>query len=395
MLLASASVLAEPWPQLAVKAGVQEPLYLSPRGSYVLLERNSDIQIWDGKSQKILTRLRDRKRSSQIEFSPDDRHLIVSEYPQTISCYDCGQGLRKVWEYKSDWGKGKNEALSLYDVSYSPDGKYLLVVTTFGSGEEGDHRVRLLDAASGRIMWERPNWGGRRRGDITDFCFSPDSKELFRAHNGKLQRLATSSGKLIQEIELDRGARGLIATPEGVLVRLLSEDASQVVERLYSYDAFAVLRERGEEEFETHPDETLRWRRDANRLQVEKDGVVVYTGSDRSTLKYWVPEGGFIVSTGDDRDELYDAEGRKLLELDNNVVYLGRLASKRRGYDGPGEVYDLATGRKLCDFAMVFSHTLSEDGKTFAIATPKGIYLMDVPLSLKAQTAVAKSPSQI
>lgn len=392
VVLMSLFAWAEPWPQLPVKAGVQEPLILSPQGSYVLLERNTDIQIWSGNTHKILTRLRDRKGSSRIAFSPDERHLVISNYPQSISCYDCSQGVRKVWEFKTDWGRAENETLSQYDVSYSPDGRYLLVVTTFESGEEGDHKVRLLDAANGRMLWEHPHWGGRRRGNIADFCFSPDSKEIFRVHKDKLQRLMSSSGELVQEIKLDGGTRGSRATSDGLLVRLLSEDGSRFVERLYSYNDLTMLRERGGEEFEVHPDKTLRWTRDANRLQVEKGGVAVYTGSDQSKLKYWVPEGGFVVSTGTDRDELYDTEGRKLLELPGHVEYLARLASERRGYEGPGALYDLVTGRKLCNFSMLFSRTLSEDGKIFAIATPRGIFLMDVPQSLKAQTAVPKKP---
>ncbi len=121
-----------------------------------------------------------------------------------------------------------------------------------------------------------------------------------------------------------------------------------------------------------------------------KGANTVYTGSEESTLSYWVPGAGFIVTSNDKDAELFDAEGRKLTNLSKYARLDGQLALECPGYGGPSAVYDLVSGKQLAKFAFAASMALSQDGKTLAVAAKNGVYLMDVPASQKAGVAVAK-----
>lgn len=392
LLVMSVVALAEPWPQLPVKVNYENWVGISPKGTYALLDRGGDVHLWNAKKQIIITRFRDVERVLAKDFSPDGRHLAVSDYPRKLAVYDCAAGAKKVWEFRGSWdGKGDVQNPGTYDVLYSPNGKYLLAVGSGHGAQSGDSTVRIFDAVTGRVVFQQAGWGGRGLGAARNFCFTPDSKFLLRSAHDKLQKFALPSGNKVGEIRLGGDMYWMISTDSGALIGHNVENGTRFVERLYSFQDLGLLNEKTRDaDYEFQPKGQLQWRRDAGRLQVAKGANTVYTGSEESTLSYWVPGAGFIVTSNDKDAELFDAEGRKLTNLSKYARLDGQLALECPGYGGPSAVYDLVSGKQLAKFAFAASMALSQDGKTLAVAAKNGVYLMDVPASQKAGVAVAK-----
>lgn len=390
--LLSMTVWAEPWPQLPVKVSHENWLSISPKGSYVLLDRGKDVQLWDARQQKVITRFRDVERVLAKDFSPDERHLVISDYPRTLTYVDCASGGKKVWQFRGAWdGQGSVQSPGTYDVAFSPNGRYLLAVGAGHGAQGGDSTFRIFEASTGKIVFEQAGWGGRGLGSIRNFGFTPDSKFLLRSSHDKLQRFELPSGKKVAEVRLGGDMYWMATTDSGILVGHNIENGTKFVERLYSYQDLSLLREKSRDaDFESQPKGKLHWRRDAGRLQVAKGENTIYTGKEGASLHSWVPGAGFIVSSEDNDPELFDAEGRKLTTLPRYARLDGQLALHCPGYGGPSAVYDLVSGKQLAKFAFAASMVSTQDGKTLAVASQNGVYLMDIPASQKAGTAVGR-----
>lgn len=390
LLLLAITASAEPWPQLPAKIDYESYLSISPDGSYVALDSGNQIQVWDGKKLAVVHRLRDVVRPYAVTFSPDNRHLIVSDYPVKFAYYDCADGLRKVWEYHGKWnGRGDVQDPGSYGVIFSPDGKYVLAVGSAHGTQYCDSVVRIFETAGGRVVFSQGGWGGRSLGGTENFAFSPDSKMLVRSAFDKIQIYSLPSGKKLHEKRLGGEMFSMAPTEKGVIVRHSMDAGSRTVEQLFSWSDLALLDTRDDGvEFENQPDGPLHWRLDGGRLQVAKGDYSVYTGTEQERLVYWVPGGGFVVSSHDDGYSVYDIEGRKLAQMERNLQFHKALAWDGVGYGGQVALYDLITGKQLAGFAFSSGLELSENGKVLAVACPKGVYLMDVPASCKAGTAV-------
>lgn len=391
LLLLAITASAEPWPQLPAKISYECYLSISPDGSFVALDSGNQIPVWDGKKLAVVRRLRDVERPYEVRFSPDNRHLIVSDYPVKFAYYDCADGLRKVWEYRGKWdGRGDVESPGSYGVIFSPDGKYVLAVGSAHGAQPCDNVVRIFDTATGRVVFSQAGWGGRSAGSTRSFAFAPDSKTFFRSALDKVQVYSLPTGKKLHEKRLGGEMFSMVPTEKGVMVRHHMDGGTRIVEQLFSFSDLALLGTRDDGvEFEQQPDGPLHWRIDGGRLQVAKGDYSVYTGTENEKLAYWVPGGGFVVSGGEHGYSVYDVEGRKLVDLPRSLRLERALAWDGVGYGGPAAVTDLVTGKQLASFAFASSLALSQDGKVLSVACPKGVYLMDVPASRKAGTAVA------
>jgi WD40 repeat protein len=126
------------------------------------------VRLWDAATGALLHRLSHLSHVRLLAFSPDGKRLASVSMDKNARIWDAATG-QQLCAFPTP-----NEFL--YGVTFSPDGRYLLVDDVGGPHfkEVENHAVTVWDARTGQEM----GIVGRHGGDIWCLAFSPDGQRL-------------------------------------------------------------------------------------------------------------------------------------------------------------------------------------------------------------------------
>jgi WD40 repeat protein len=296
---------------------------LSADGKRLASVSGESLRLWDAATgQELAARRPPAGKFRDLALSPDGRRLVTGG--DRVRLWDVVTGAL-LWEAAA----GKAEALGPV---WSPDGRRL-------AGREADDRLRVRDAATGRVVFERPCERGRGA-----LAFRPDGRQVAASqedHTVRVWELATG-----QEVVVLRGHEAaitaLIYSPDGRRIATGSIYPEDEV-RLWDAATGAALGVG-----EGHANEV-------SGLAFSPDGRCLATGSMDQTVRLWdgatcrpratlrghtnfvndlafSPDGAHLVSASSDQTlRLWDLAAGRVV-----AVLRGHAGDVRRVKYGPG-----------------------------------------------------------
>jgi WD40 repeat protein len=170
----------------------------SPDGKLVVSGgEDGYIRLWDAASGKELYKTSRGRAgfcglswSHHLTFSPDGKSVAFA-LDTAIVIWDTEDTDEDQTSLKFGVGYQEHPYVPVHEVAYSPDGK------TLASGN-GDHTLRLWDAATGREIRKLVGHGG----PVYSVAFSPDGKVLASgSQDGALRLWDATTGKGIQTLQ--------------------------------------------------------------------------------------------------------------------------------------------------------------------------------------------------
>jgi len=384
LLFLTALAAAEPEPQCRIQGGYETYLEISDDGKRALLNRSTSLAVFDLDRKVLLRELRGFERLTGAAFSPKGHWLAVGDYPRWLGMFDCGgSAVKKIWEYKAPWsGQGSIQLAGGPAPLWSPDSRFLLTVDGSHGAQMGWPEVHLMDARRGLILKTYQGWGGRKGGGLYNFAFTLDSKNFLRVAQDKLQMYSVPQGLKVREARLP-GLWGnrLEVGPEHLEVSHNGAGGIGHQTSRYSISDFKPLGARDSHSLSAqHPEGSLRYESKGDELLVTVGDQSVFQG--KGAVKYWVPQGGFVLTQDDqEEDQLFDASGKKLASLGRFCRWKGNFAVELPGYGGPCKFYDLLTGKLLAQLSFAYDVACSKDGRRAVFAMKKGILIVDLVAS--------------
>lgn len=363
----------------------------SPDGSKILSMGDDKIRVakvWNANTGAELFTLREKDSSIySVDWSPDSKKIVTGSIDGVIRVWDAATSseLRILWNSSSDGSSTtgfptRGPAIWVYSVDWSPDGKKILAVMSYGP-------ALVLDAESGNKLLAICD-------GANSATWSPDGKKIAIVDiDQPVKILNAANGKELLALEGHSGRVNYgVWSPDGKRIVTASDDRSAKV-----WDA-----ETGFELF------TLRGHYGTFHSPVwSPDGKRIASGGFPNTIKIWDAEnGGGVLSLDGHKVSVnfaaWSPDGKKIVTqtsgmdasvYDANigkVLFFGRHAPQCNGVtlaawspDGKkivarefvseAKVVDLETGKALLtlegDTGHVTSATWSPDGKRIATGT--------------------------
>jgi len=270
--------------EIAAQQQAISGLAFSPDGTRIATADGSYIDpiqnIWPiagGSPLKLIgtnNALHPDRNISGIAFSPDGKNLISGMYEIkncSIIFWDAVSGEQtKILDdpYCKD-----HEKVLVFDVAYSPDGKYV-------AAAEGEKRAVIWDAQTGRIMHEL----SVGENFVYSVAFSPDGKFLAVGNEDMLTTIwDVSTGSKLKTLEGHTGwVQALAFSPDGKQLLTGSADSKAILWNL----------EKGTEIFTL-----VGHAAGINKVAFSPDGKLIATASDDGTTKIWDAASGSLITT--------------------------------------------------------------------------------------------------
>lgn len=187
------------------KNGAHKPRF-SPDGRYIFTAGFfEDARLWDRKAN-LLNKFRHEGEVTHVEFSPDDRHLLILSYHPLNNP---GGSLRPTAEL---WTREGNTSAVVQlgrvtSAKFSPNGDHILITDLDNSARLVDKRGNLL------TVFQHEN-------RVEGAQFSPDGNQVITTSDDKTARLWDKKGKLLA---IFRGHKTMITSA------VFSSDGRQVI----------------------------------------------------------------------------------------------------------------------------------------------------------------------
>lgn len=361
ILLLAGLALAEPKPQFPQpRVEDREPIW-SASGNLITIDSRDKLWVHDLRSRKT-TPYALKENIFQATISPDDKLLAVGTYPHHLQMYALASRER-LWEFRGPQGQTQGS----YDTYFSPDRRYVMLLSSSHGRAELDPYVRVFEARSGKPV-QKWSWA---KDHGVDVAWMPDGS-VVKADGKSLARFDLATGKK----KAQRDGR-LLYLQSGTL-RLSYQDQHGKIRGARIKDASLQL-----EVLE----ESYRPLSHAGLTRTPDDGPVRITRADGSLV--WEGEGGFVGWTQDGfaigdserKVHLYGAEGQPVgtiadvIEVQDDLP----LCWTSVGYGGPLTFYDQKTARPLEKIAWSSRPIRSPDKSKLALLTPGGVLIFTLP----------------
>jgi WD40 repeat protein len=259
-------------------------LAFSPDGTRIATADGSYINpipnIWPlagGSPLKLISAdnaLHPDRNISSIAFSPDGKDLISGMFEPkncTVIFWDAVSG-EQIKTLDDPYCKD-HEKKVIFDVAYSPDGKYV-------AAAEGEKRAVIWDLQTGEITHEL----SVGENFVYSVAFSPDGKLLAAGNEDMLTTIwDVSTGSKLKTLEGHTGwVQALAFSSDGKQLLTGSADSKAILWNL----------EKGTEIF------TLAGHAaGVNKVAFSPDGKLIATASDDGTAKIWDADSGSLITT--------------------------------------------------------------------------------------------------
>ena len=202
-----------------------------------------------------------------VSFSPDGHRLASTSADGDVIIWNADDG-RQLWKAKEQYGE-------TYSVSFSPNGRYLMVETFM----YGEYTTWIWDSTDGTLL---------QRLDVSKPCFSPDSKCIISVSNDRAVVWDIESGTALKTF--DEVVYSVCYSPDGKQVVSETPNNTFVI---WDAETGRVLRK-----FDGYNDII-------NCIVFSHDGSLVGNASRDGTIKIWSVNTGRLLQTlNDDNNDI-------------------------------------------------------------------------------------------
>lgn len=352
-------------------SGKNSPDYVlsfSGDGQYLLCHSGAKAWVYQVSPRKRIFYTNGVAESDWLRLSSTGRWLAICSPDGGLRMLECATGVQ-------EWNSRDAEFTGVLDwvpgVVFSPDDSLVLFITHTGA--------RLLECGTGT---KRHAWMWDEDSLWISSAFSADGKVVFHAGPAGVTAYSVATGKVLAKFPTEQEALMILARPRlieavfrGGVIRIKYPEMTSTV------SSFAP---------QQNPFGPLRWQRESGIVQVYHGSKLVYKGTAAEKVGSWNREGGFLISSGSPGKPLafYSDSGRR---IPGGEAALGNVIGTPCGYverDGTVTCYDLRNGRALGTLTSTAIANRSDTGGKLAVATPKGIVIVDALASVRAQKLV-------
>jgi RNA polymerase sigma factor (sigma-70 family) len=189
------------------------------------------VKVWDVKTGKLVKTFLEDGRSSGIAFAPDGKSIaaVVSKTGAMAALKDDNNEVR-IWSLTDQIETNLlgSKAAWLYEVAYSPDGKYVAAggVLFDETGEANGGEVIVWDMTTGNVLWQNKD----HKNAVRRLTFSADGKRLVTPSDDNTVRVWDAfTGKHLRTIETqDEKWYSAAFSPDGKLIVAGGSDGVKV-----------------------------------------------------------------------------------------------------------------------------------------------------------------------
>lgn len=183
---------------------------LSPDGNFLLTAENKTAYLWD-KAGHLITEFQGHKyRTHSPRFSPDGQYVFIAYYFETARLWDKKANLLTTFQHQGEVTK----------VEFSPDNRHILILSYHPLNNPGGSFSPTAE------LWHRENNTSTpvQLGRVTSAKFSPDGQNILTTRLDNEARLLDKKGNTLTVFQHEQRVESAAFNPDGNLVITTSAD---------------------------------------------------------------------------------------------------------------------------------------------------------------------------